>query len=121
MLTNRRILIAEDEPFTAMDLAQAIAASHGLVLGPFFTVAAGLAAHRAAEAVHGAILDVRLSDGEVTPLAHELLDRGVKVIFHTASAIPREITDRHGELPLCAKPAQSDAVVAHLVHHLARP
>ena len=57
MLHGRSVLIAEDEPVTAMDLMHAVEADNGRVLGPFSTLAAGLAANRAAEVVHGAILD----------------------------------------------------------------
>ena len=89
----------------------------GHVLGPVSTVAAGM--RLAAEGfVHGAILDVNLLDGEVTPLAHILLDGGAAVIFHSASPIPEEITARHGPMVYCLKPMSSDTVVAHLIGRL---
>ena len=119
-LEGHKVLIAEDEPITAFDLMLAVQAANGEVLGPFSTVAAGLAAYRAAELLHGAILDVELADAHVTPLAHELLGRGVKVVFHSGSDIPQEIFDRHGPVPHCKKPMVSDEVVARLAHHCAQ-
>jgi AmiR/NasT family two-component response regulator len=114
MLTGRRVLIAEDEPITAMDLAAAVAVADGQLIGPVSTVAEGMRLV-AAGLVHGAILDVRLIDGEVTPLAHALLDGGATVVFHSASPIPAAITARHGAMAYCLKPTVSDHVVARLI------
>jgi DNA-binding NarL/FixJ family response regulator len=114
MLTGRSVLIAEDEPITAMDLAAAVSHEHGHVIGPVSTLAEGMKLV-AAGLVHGAILDVQLVDGDVTPLAHVLLDGGAAVVFHSASPIPAEITARHGPVRYCMKPTVSDVVVAHLV------
>ena len=117
MLEGRNILIAEDEPVTALDLAAAVAHANGLVVGPVSTIAEGMKLV-AQGLVHGAILDVQLSDGAVTPLAHHLLGRGVAVIFHSASPIPPEILLRHGPMTYCRKPMVSDRVVAHLVERI---
>ena len=114
MLTGRSILIAEDEPITAMDLVAAVTHAHGSVLGPVSTVTEGMKLV-AAGLVHGAILDVQLFDSDVTPLAHVLLDGGANIVFHTASPIPAEITARHGPVQCCMKPMVSDLVVAHLI------
>lgn len=113
MLQSRRVLIAEDEPFTAYDLAQSIKEADGVVLGPIASVKEGLELV-AEHTIHAAILDVQLADGEVTPLAHLLFERGVVVVFHTASPVPAEITRRHGNVPLCRKPMVSDQVVRHV-------
>lgn len=112
MLTDRRVFIAEDEPFTAMALDLAVRDAHGEPVG-----VASLAEGRRALAeghFHGAILDVRLIDGEVTPLAHILFDRGVAVVFHTASPVPVEIIDRHGQVAHCPKPMPPEWVVRRL-------
>jgi DNA-binding NarL/FixJ family response regulator len=114
MLTGRSVLIAEDEPITAMDLAAAVTQVHGQVVGPVATLAEGMRL-AASGLVHGAILDVQLIDGEVTPLAHLLLDGGATVVFHTASPIPDAITARHGAVAYCLKPVVSDRVVAKLI------
>ena len=118
MLDGRRVLIAEDEPITAMDLAAAVTHAHGEVVGPISTLAEGMR-WVAAGLVHGAILDVRLIDGEVTPLAHVLLDSGATVVFHSASPIPAAITARHGTMAHCLKPTVSDLVVARLISRFA--
>jgi DNA-binding NarL/FixJ family response regulator len=114
MLTGRNVLIAEDEPITAMDLGAAVTHVHGHVIGPVATLAEGMRLVASGD-VHGAILDVQLIDGDVTPLAHALLDGGAAVVFHSASPIPAEIIARHGPVAYCLKPTVSDLVVAHLV------
>ncbi len=113
MLSQRRVLVAEDELIIASELAAAVKEAGGEVVGPVASVREGLAL-LGREAVHAAILDVRLVDGEVSPMAHLLLERGVVVVFHSASPVPREITDRHGDVVICPKPMQSDHVVYRL-------
>jgi DNA-binding NtrC family response regulator len=113
MLSQRRVLVAEDEVIIASELAAAVVDAGGEVVGPVASVREGLAL-LGREAVHAAILDVRLTDGEVSPIAHALLERGAVVVFHSASPVPREITDRHGDVVVCPKPMQSDDVVYKL-------
>jgi two-component SAPR family response regulator len=119
MLIDCRVLIAEDEAVIAADLAGAVAAVHGAVIGPFATVKEGLL-FLATSHVHAAILDVELADQTVTPLAITLLERGVPVVFHTGSDIPGEVRARFGDLPICRKPMLSDHVVDHLIRTLGR-
>jgi two-component system, response regulator PdtaR len=65
------VLIAEDEFLTALDIAQAVEALGGEVLGPVAEVSDGLAlVNRSQPDV--ALLDVQLRDGFVTPLATAL-------------------------------------------------
>jgi DNA-binding NarL/FixJ family response regulator len=117
MLTGCSILIAEDEFITALDLAAAVAHERGQVIGPVSTLEEGMK-QVAAGLVHGAILDINLVDGEITPLAHTLLEGGAAVVFHSASPIPAEITARHGPMVHCMKPMVSDRVVARLIEVL---
>jgi len=113
MLSRRRVLVAEDEVIIASELAAAIEEAGGEVVGPVASVREGLAT-LGREAVHAAILDVRLVDGLVSPIAEVLLERGVAVVFHSASPVPREITERYGDVVVCPKPMLSDHVVYRL-------
>ncbi len=112
MLADHRVLVAEDEPFVAIDLEEAVREANGEAVG-VGTVAEGARALENGD-LHGAILDVYLSDVAVTPLAHVLFERGVAVVFHTASAIPPEIIGRYGKVAHCPKPMPSGWVVRHL-------
>ena len=113
MLQSHFILLAEDEPITAMALVEDIKAANGRVIGPFHSISLAMA-EIAATSVHAAILDVELADGLVTPLALRLFERGVILLFHSASSIPAEITQRCGKVCTCPKPMASNHVVRHL-------
>jgi DNA-binding response OmpR family regulator len=113
MLSRRRILVAEDEVIIAAELAAAIAEAGGQVVGPVASVSEALALLER-ETVHAAILDVRLVDGDVSPIAELLLQRGVVVVFHSASPVPRGIINRYDDVVVCPKPMQSDHVVYNL-------
>ena len=73
MLDRRRILIAEDEAFIAFELATAVENAGGQVVGPVASVSEGLRLLDR-EDVDAAILDVRLIDRDVTPIATLLLN-----------------------------------------------
>lgn len=119
MLNDCRVLIAEDEALIALDLAHAVEAAKGQPVGPFATVKDGLV-YLAHNDVHAAILDVRLADRDVAPLALTLLDRGRPVVFHTASDVPREVARRYGALTICRKPLPAEHVVLQLAKALGR-
>lgn len=115
MLNHRRILIAEDEWLIAHELAQAVKEAGGEVVGPVASVREGLTL-LSIEDVCGAILDVRLLDRDIAPIAAVLLEQGKIVVFHTASPVPDEILERFGIPVVCPKPMQSTHVVTRLTH-----
>lgn len=119
VLRKARILIVEDQALVSLSLAALVEDAQGEVVGPVASVSDGLALLEK-EDVHAAILDVQLADGEVTPIANVLLDRGKVVLFHTATGIPAHIVERHGQLPVCLKPAPPEHVVQKLAELLSR-
>ena len=116
MLNRSKILIAEDEAITAVDLVYAVNDADGQVLGPVARVSEGLGLI-AREHIHAAILDVNLLDGEITPLAQALLEKSVIVLFHTASDVPEAISGHAG---VCRKPMHPAEVVRTLAGYLNR-
>lgn len=118
MFGGAHVLILEDEAIIAFDLATAVEAADGIVVGPAGTVAAALALIDE-EDVSAAILDTNLPDGDLTPVASRLIDRGVPVIVHTGIAAPDELRRRYPDLPVYLKPTSSDGLVAALCDMLA--
>jgi DNA-binding response OmpR family regulator len=113
MLDVRRVLIAEDEPLVAYCLARAVEDADGEVAGPVSSVEDGLALLAETD-VHAAILDVRLVDQDVVPIARALLERGRVIVFHTASPVPEEIVPGPVRVAVCPKPMDAETVVSRL-------
>lgn len=77
-----RILVVDDEPLISMMVEDWLTELGHEVVGPVLSVADGIEFAKAA-ALDGAILDIRLSDGDSYPLAHALLSRGIPFAFAT--------------------------------------
>lgn len=114
MLDHALIFIAEDEPFIALDLAMAVEDAGGEVLGPAGSVKEAFALLES-HCVAAAILDVHLSDGDVSPVAERLLASGVPVILQTGVAAPLALMASFPDLIVHRKPMISE----NLVHQLA--
>jgi DNA-binding response OmpR family regulator len=119
MLKGRTILIVEDEPLVAFDLADLVEDQGGLVAGPVPTVAEGLtlADERAPAA---AILDANLEDCDVTQLALTLIAKGTPFVIYTGTGLPDALARLHPDLPVVMKPAQTRLVIEALDRRLAR-
>ena len=75
MLDQIPVLIVEDEPIVAMDLAFAVSDSGGEVVGPVGSVDEAFRALSHSQ-VGAAILDFQLRDHDVTPFAEHLAEGG---------------------------------------------
>jgi CheY-like chemotaxis protein len=119
MFNRSKILVVEDEPLVAVDLACAVVEFGGTVLGPVPSVAHAL--HLLETAVpDGAILDAILVDGEVTPLALALLAQGVPFVVHTGTGLPPALAELAPGTPVLMKPVSSDEVARVLAATLDR-
>jgi len=103
MLNQVSVLIVEDEPFIALDLAVAVKEARGTVIGPAGSVREALMLIEQ-HLVQAAILDVNLSDRDVTPVAELLIEGGVPVIFYSGLALPTELRKRYPSACVCKKP-----------------
>jgi len=119
MFQAQPILIVEDEPLIAMDLADAVAALDGVVLGPLASVRETLELldH---EEVSGAILDCSLSDRDITPVALRLAASGIPLVVHSATGLPAEVAAHWPRLPVLTKPAAARAVAERLLKEMAK-
>lgn len=102
-MQGRRVLIVEDEPFIAFDLAHAIESAGGVVLGPAMAVREALQLI-AEDGVEAAIVDVNLPDGDIGPVIGALEGKGIVLLIHTGAGLPPELQARYPSLRVFAKP-----------------
>jgi DNA-binding response OmpR family regulator len=114
-LDGAQILLVEDEYFVAVELKTILGEIGARVVGPVSRLQPARDLARA-ERLDGAVLDVKL-DGETTfPLAQELLERGVPVLFTTgfdSSILP----DRFKCARCLAKPVNGPALQRMALKH----
>ncbi len=118
MLKGRTILIVEDEPLVAFDLADLVEDQGGVVAGPVPTVAEGLSLADSS-AASAAILDANLEDCDVTQLALALIEKGTPFVIYTGTGLPDALARTHPDLPVVMKPAQTRRVIEALDRRIA--
>ena len=82
-IAGRCILILEDEYLIASQLAWNFEQAGAMVVGPLPSKVEALRTIDRGELVHAAVLDVRVSDGLVFPVAERLSAQGVPFVFYT--------------------------------------
>ena len=113
MLDQISVLVAEDQPYIALDLAFAVEDAGGKVVGPASGCAEAVALLTTG-IVGAAIVDVNLDDGDCAPLVEVLVGRGIPFIVHTAVDLPSALTARFSGLVVQLKPCPAATVVAQL-------
>ena len=111
-LRRCNILIVEDQAIIALDLESAVEESNGQVIGPASTVREALKLLHTNE-VDAAILDANLPDGDVTPVAEQLIVAGIPFLINTGVAVPLQLR-RHPGLTVFRKPTPSSRLVREL-------
>jgi CheY-like chemotaxis protein len=109
MLSDRRVLIVEDEHLVACVLEELLRSAGCVVLGPIGGFDEAVAAARF-EAIDIAVLDVDLAGRRVFPVADILVERHIPFIFTTGfgrDGLPEAYADR----PALAKPFRTRAVL----------
>ena len=114
MLNQVSVLIVEDEPFVALDLATAVEEARGKVIGPAGNVHEALVLMEQ-YLVQAAVLDVNLSDRDVTPVAELLIEGGVPVIFYSGLALPAALQERFPSAAVFKKPTPPVQLLNKLV------
>lgn len=104
-----KVLIVEDEYFTADDLARQFAAAGSEVVGFAPSLVRAQRILDSAVAIDVAILDVRLEDGTVFELADVLRSKGICLVFYTATE-SADVPRRFADVPVVSKPLGADHV-----------
>jgi DNA-binding NtrC family response regulator len=113
LLNQVSVLVAEDQPFIALDLALAVEDAGGNVLGPAASSEDALALIATGN-VGAAILDVNLVDGDCSSLVEVLVGLDVPFIVHTAVDPPPALIARYSGLAVQIKPCPAATLVAQL-------
>ena len=117
-ISDRRILVVEDEPIVAMDICQTLSEAGFEVIGPANSVAQALALI-AKLGCDAAVLDINLGPETSEPVAQELIRRGTP--FVATSGYSREQQSAlMRTVPLLEKPVKSEMLIAELNRCLAK-
>lgn len=116
-LAGVTVLIVEDNPFIAMDLAATARSGGASVLGPFANLANACAAIEE-ETPDLALLDVDLGGETSLPLADILTERQVPFLFHTGNPGTAELAS-YG-VPIVSKPVSVPTLLRELAAALGR-
>jgi two-component system, response regulator PdtaR len=116
------VLVVEDEPIIALDLASMLEDAGAKVIGPALTLDE---ADRLSEngLIAVAVLDVRIRRGTIARVASKLSLRGVPIVFHTGHASAETLLARWPDSRVLVKPARPEDLLAALlaVLHLRQP
>lgn len=100
---GKTVLLVEDELFVALDVQDTLEQAGWTVDGPYATMSDAMI--RLSTATHVcAVLDVRLKDGEVYPVADELASQGIPIVFHSGHAEKAVLRQRYPLASVCSKP-----------------
>jgi two-component system, chemotaxis family, sensor kinase Cph1 len=118
-LRGHRILVVEDNALLAISLVDMLMESGAEVVGPAVTLDEA-ESFAVGEALSAALLDIRLDDEEVWPVARVLATRGVPFVFSTghfdATSLPAEWAER----PILTKPAGRRKIITALTDLIPR-
>ena len=114
ILTGKDVLVVEDDYFIASDLERTLAAAGARVIGPFSRAEQAHEALRQEGTVSAAVLDINIAGTLVYPLAEELREAGVPVVFATgydADVIPSQFN----AVPRLVKPIEQQRLLDTVV------
>jgi DNA-binding NtrC family response regulator len=119
LLNRSPILIVEDELFIALELQTLVEDAGGQVVGPVGSANAAQTLLQTS-VVGAAILDVQLTDGDVTPVADALAARGVPMVFQSAVGLPSHLQLRYPNAIVYRKPVSAERLLKTLAEMTGR-
>lgn len=109
-LSGRTLLVVEDEFLILLDLQYTLEEA-GAAVVTAVSVAEGLRVCSNGARFDAAVLDVRLPDGEVFPVAERLTERSVPLVFHSGHADRTEIQEQFPSSIALSKPAREGELI----------
>ena len=118
-LSGREILIVDDEPLLAHDLADHVQSCGATVVGPFHTLADAFGATAVRDRpADCALLDIEIGRDLVWPLADALRAKGISIVFISAHCGTDAVDQRFRDIPCLSKPvdhSRLDLLISRLV------
>ncbi|MBM3605728.1 MAG: response regulator [Alphaproteobacteria bacterium] len=109
-----RIMIVEDEYWTAMHLAMEVRDRGAVVVGPISSVPQAIELLAGDDCPHAVILDIQLRANEAFPFADLLMKTGIPFVLATGYE-KEELPERFADIPHFVKPfSDGDCVAAAL-------
>jgi DNA-binding NtrC family response regulator len=111
-LSDRFILVVEDEAMTAIDMASIISMAGGQVIGPFQSVSQGFGFLKFNH-IDAALLDISLNGEPVFKLADAVAGRGIPIVSlsgRTTDVIPSQ----HRQRQFLSKPCETMSIISAL-------
>lgn len=119
-MTHKTVLLVEDEVFVAMDIQMTLEDEGWTVAGPFPSTEEALD-YLAGNTPSCAILDVRLTDGDVFPVADRLREANVPFVFHSGHADGKALEREYPESAFCQKPCLPSSLIQQIERLLDAP
>jgi len=115
MLSGLRVLVVEDDPGIATDITDLVERAEGSVVGPVGSLQQARQVLKSEQPIDVAVLDVNLSDGDVTPVLEALRARRVGIVIYTGgNGLPPKLAERHPDLTVLQKPVQPGRLVGEI-------
>lgn len=118
-MTQKTVLLVEDEVFVAMDIQMTLEDEGWTVAGPFPSTADALS-YLDENIPTCAILDVRLTDGDVFPVADKLKETNVPFVFHSGHADGKALEEVYPDSAFCQKPCLPTSLLQQVTRLLSR-
>jgi DNA-binding NtrC family response regulator len=120
MLSGSRVLVVEDEALTAEEIRLLLIEAEGVPVGPVSSLSEARRLLKEGTVLDAALLDVNLTDGQITPVLEALSARGVPTLVYTGGSLPAGVRERHPDLVALSKPAAPARLIGELRRLLGR-
>ena len=109
LLAGKRLLVVDDEPMLALDVADQLQ-FQGAQVAAVNSLEDAAAVLASGAALDGAILDIQIGDEEVWPVAAALKRNGTPFLFLSATCGESPLPDEYQGKPFLPKPLDRDSL-----------
>lgn len=107
------VLVVDDEVLIALDVALTLEDEGYRVLGPALSLEAAMKLVEL-EQPDAAVLDINIGSHTVWPLAQQLSDSGIPMVFASANLSHRELREEYSDQPRLSKPVSGHGILSTL-------